>query len=1111
MRKAVLRTAFTWALVSGAAWAKPPVAPAAAPPPQPGYRLKYALDVDFSTRMDMANQKREEAIAQLKQLLPRFDEKSPEKPDLYFQLAEYHWEQFRYLYGKEERDFETRLAEWQGQPEGKRGPEPKRDHREAEKVRSETLRLYELILKQYPKYPRGDEVLFALAFNLQETGKADTAVKHYEELLSRFPSSRFVPDSLVQLGDYWFDHNNLAKAQSYFDRAYRRDVPKIRSYALYKLAWCDYNDGRIEDALKKLQQVIDFAEKHGDQMVDLRNEALRDCVTAFVQLGRPDDAIQYFRQKAPPERQTKLIVRLAQALYDAGQHESAIKTYKVLLAADPTRPDAPEFQQAIVRGYEGLRQRSQVRAEVQKLADLYRPGSPWWKANEKDKSVLRNAFSVAEESLRVLVTDYHQEAQKTQQVETYRLARDIYKKYVDAFGSNNDDAYVSDYAFNLRYYYAEILWALEDWKAAAREYDAVVQAKIPDRSEAKEIANAEYRKMAAYNAILAYDKLLRIDRGELAESHLKEGQKVSEKKAKGGVESAKTVAKSASADNKPKPLTENERGMVAACDAFSQVSAGHKEEIDIRYQAAVIFYDKNHADEAMKRFAEIIERWPGEKRAQQAADSTLYMLESTGQWQKLSQTAHKFMENKALLKQDPEFSKRLLSVAEGSRYKWIDEELYKKNKDSVKAAEQLLKLVDDYPHGKVADRALTYAMVMLDEAKKVPRALSVGERMLKDYPNSPFELKVRRNMARLYERSGDYLKAAQMYDAAVASYDRVLAADAKKRKPEASAPEAEAERADEAESEKLLEEARKWIPDAQFNAALWYEALGNTDRAVAGFRRYVARFTERNDVPWVALKAASALDKAGRSAEAISAYSDFEAKYGKDERVDPADRLLAMARQVNLLNAVKKEREAAAVGQQATRVYSQLSDERKKEIPVRRAYAQSRFWSMEPSWNRYVAIRLQKVAKLRADLAAKQKSLQELEKGYLEVLSTGDGEWGIAALTRIGAAYADLSQNILESPVPKGLDADQTELYQNELKQLAMPLEDKAVDALEKGLAKAFELSVYTDWVLQAQELVNRYRPNTYPPLPALSLGGTEMLAAEKPSPWRGPVAAAGN
>lgn len=98
------------------------------------------------------------------------------------------------------------------------------------------------------------------------------------------------------------------------------------------------------------------------------------------------------------------------------------------------------------------------------------------------------------------MTDYHQEAQKTKAVATYRLARDIYKEYLDNFPK-------SDSAYNLRFYYAEILYALLEWEPAAEQYSLTVKAD----------PKGLYSKSAAYNELLSYEKLVQISKGTLAQ------------------------------------------------------------------------------------------------------------------------------------------------------------------------------------------------------------------------------------------------------------------------------------------------------------------------------------------------------------------------------------------------------------------------------------------------------------------------------------------------------------------------------------------------------------------------------------------------------------------
>ncbi|MHB8872683.1 MAG: tetratricopeptide repeat protein, partial [Myxococcaceae bacterium] len=621
-------------------------------------KFKDAPSLGDAQKEAITDKKRDEAIDQLKKIIPKIADGSPQKAELLFQLSEFYWEKSKYLNRKEMAKFhddEKKVDE--ARNKGEKIADAKEDHRESELYRSETMRLYETILREYPAYERKDEVLFSLGYNLYEINKKDAAVKRYEELIKNYPGSKFVPDTYVQLGNHYFDvANDLGKAKTMYEKAFASPVPKIKSYALYKLAWCDFNAGEHEKALKKLQDVVDYAEKQGKQMTDLKNEALNDMVTMFVQLNRSDDAIAYYKAHAGKKKQANLIGKMAYNLADAGHHDNAIKTFRYLIGNDPMQPGAPDFQQAIIKSYEGLRQREQVKAEIKKLAELYRPGSTWWKANESNKETLRNGFNVAEEAMRTMVTEYHQEAQKTKSVETYRLARDIYKQYVDAFATSEDENFVSDFAFNLKFYYAEILWALEEWEPAASQYDGVVAFKIPKRDSAKEVSQEKYRQTAAYDSILAYEKLVQIERGLIAKTELKATEKVEETKKKGQVTKNQKIQKRTVAELQEQKLTRFEGKLVASCDSYNKLYPDNKDEIDVRYQAAVVFYDRNHFVEAAQRFGGIIMKWPEEKRSQEAADLTMSVLEEKEEWLELNKISRQFMANKKLSKVGTDFT-----------------------------------------------------------------------------------------------------------------------------------------------------------------------------------------------------------------------------------------------------------------------------------------------------------------------------------------------------------------------------------------------------------------------------------------------------------------------
>jgi tetratricopeptide (TPR) repeat protein len=1089
--------------------------------------LKDVPKLEDAEKDAIADKKRDEAIESLKKIIPKIEDGSAQKAELLFQLSEMYWEKSKYLYVKEMLKFqvdEKKVDE--GRNKGEKIADAKEDHRESELYRSETMRLYETILREYPAYDRKDEVLFSLGYNQYEIGKKDLAVKRYEELIKNYPGSKFVPDTYVQLGNHYFDvANNLAKAKEMYERAYASTIPKIKSYALYKLAWCDFNAGEHEKALKKLQDVIDYSEKQGKTFTDLKNEALNDSVLMFVQLNRSDDAIAYYKAHAGKKKQITLTSRLAFQLADAGHHDNAIKTFRLLLNDNPVAESAPDFQQAIIKSYEGLRQRENVKAETKKMAELYRPGSSWWKANESKKEVLRNGFSVAEEAMRTTVTEYHQEAQKTKQVETYKLARDIYKQYIEAFASSDDENFVSDQAFNLKFFYAEILWALEEWEPAAKQYEELAAFKIPNRDEAKAAANEKYRQSSSYNAILAYTKMVNIERGVIQKTELKDGQKIDESKKKESIAKAGKIEKRRSAaELVEKPLTKYELSLVAACDKYNSLYPKNSDEIEVGYTAAVMYYDKNQFVEAARRFGDIILKYPEEKRSSEAADLSMAVLEEKAEWLELNKLSRQFLANKKLAKPGTEFTKRAAGVVEGSQYKYVDEVIFKKDKNAKKAAEEFLKFVAEFPKSENADRALTYSMIIFQDANEIDRGIEAGERVLKEYPTTIFDLKVKYALAFFYEKTANFEKSAAMYEDFIATYDAAAGAkainidnikDLLKKEKEQKDKEAKAAKgkpapavaaaakapppvklteAKQKERDAQVKEAEAHVADSQFNAGLWWEGVGKSDKAIAAYNRYIARFKDKEDVPKISYNLALIYEKDKKLPDALKAYDAFLVTYAKDKRVTDVQRLEAKYREFLDQRTLKSATEMDKLAKDIVASYPKLTAEEKKNDRAMAAYAQCRFFQLEPMWKAYTDIKFNKLATLKNDLIAKTKKIQEVEKAYTEVLMIGSGEYGIASLTRIGLAYSDLAQNFLDSPDPKGLDEDQLSMYRGELENKAFPLEEKAIEGLEKALTKSYELSIYNEWTIAAQDKINKYRPGLYAKVREVPYRGSEFF-----------------
>jgi len=92
----------------------------------------------------------------------------------------------------------------------------------------------------------------------------------------------------------------------------------------------------------------------------------------------------------------------------------------------------------------------------------------------------------------------------------------------------------------------------------------------------------------------------------------------------------------------------------------------------------------------------------------------------------------------------------------------------------------------------------------------------------------------------------------------------------------------------------------------------------------------------------------------------------------------------------------------------------------------------------------------------------------------------GSPLWSQAAFERLGEAYRNFNKGLLDAPMPRGLDAEQRELYRSTLESQALPLEDKATAAFADAIRVSQKSGVYTEWVIKAQDFLREYQPVRY-------------------------------
>jgi TolA-binding protein len=1013
-------------------------------------QLKAPTSEEEVRRDAAADKKRSELIDELKIIIPKIPE-GERKAELYFQLAELWWEKARYLSLQEVNDYDEAYKKWL---ETRSGAEPVVSTKTSDSYRKEALKLYQAILAKYPQYPRKDEVLFVVAYNLYEVGSKREAVQNYHTLIKQYPDSRLVPDAYVQMGEHYFQSNDLTRARAAFEKAASFKLPKLYPFAVYKLAWCDYNAGDYQGSIDKFKEVIAYSEAQAAQSgltrdrIQLKNEALKDIVLAYAQIDAIDSAAVYLKEKGG-DRALDYLNKLAATYFETGKFDQAIRVYRMLEDAAPTHMRAPAWQQKILLAYDKLNKREKVLAEMKRLVADYGPGGAWAKANAGQKGALAEANDLAESALREVVQDYHQEAIKTKSVATYKLTRDIYRQYLETFPG-------SETAYSMRFYYAEILYALEDWDEAAAQYGRVVDAD----------PKGAYAQKAAYDTILALEKSVGIAKGKLKKRDLAAGEKIDERKAKGQVEQSRDIKlQTVSREIPEEAIPEAEQKLIAACEKYLATVPGSKDEIVIRYKAALVLYDHRHFVEAAKRFGDIILKWPKDAWSQKAADLSLDILNTKEEWLALSDLAGKFLHNKKLTPPGSKFEKEVARIGEGARFKYVMQ-LYEQKKDSALAAKEFKEFVAQYPESEHAPKALYNALVIADKADQLDVEIAAGEQLMSGYPAAEAEI-VKLTVPALAdacERAARYREAIRWYEEAVNRWPT----DAK-------------------------------APDWLFNAALWREGLGDDAGALADWQKYVKQFGTRPDAAQIAFNIGLIIERQKDYRRISDYWHSFQQDWGRV--ATPGQLVLARYKQALAMRELKAGDTGVPIAMaEVVQRFNRLA-ESEKLPPVVDAAGHARFLHLEGAFNEFIAIHFHytRQSELVYVLKVKNSRMHKLLEAYAEVIKIGSPRWSEAAFTRMGEAYRNFNKGLLEAPMPRGLDAEQQELYRRTLENQALPLEDKAVEAFTKAIEASRKSGTYSEWTLRAEDFLREYQPDAFGDLHKPALLDSELTRSVTP------------
>lgn len=1000
---------------------------------------------------ELMDAKLDEEIQLSKELL-RFETDCSGGAPVRFRLASLYWEKSKRAFFKSE-DFDNSKAE------------RRRYKQRMRSLQQRTVQNYQKILQDCPAYEDYDKTLFRLGRTYMEVKKPKQAARSFTRIIQEFPNSKWVPNAWFMVGEYYFNTKNEARKAL---RAYKRsaEYPKssVFGFAVYKQGWCHINLGDWKRALDKFRQVVTVSEDPSrgigpGQRELLRKEGLKDYVRAFSHIGSPRRAYRNFLRVGGRKAVEKMMHRLGQWYLSRDGHKDTITVYRAMLRRFPRSLRLPVYQGHILNATSRIGEKRETVRQAKLLTKYFAQTRRRLekkelseKRQEEVDRFMKEAEGIAENTLRRLATEYHKDARKMHGKAARRmftLASKLYSHYLSVFPEPDAEAEVN-YVFFIRFYYAEVLYELEDFLQSARNYDAVVDMNPhPDKEREKNVVLS-----AAEDAVRAYDELVKdLDRKNPPEI----------------------------SGTKPKKIPQIKQDLIHACRRYiDYVGTSGEKIVEIRYKMARIYYTYNHFDKAAPAFDDIVANHPGHEVACYAANLALDIYNGLKDYEHLRQASRSYLANEELACGE-EDRQKFAKIEQQSTFKLIKMR-FEDKKNHIAAANRYMKFYRNFPKSEWADDAVYNAAVNYDKGNKLNKANEVRQFLVEKLPDSELVPETLYNIAQSYERVVDFKKAAHYLNLFAERYpddERSKDAIYNAGLYRATLREFDASRRDRKRFIRLYPEDDS-VPDVAFSIC---ETLDEQARQMEKRARQNGR--------------RGAMDKAIRE-KWIAAHDCYFEWVKNDAYVSGNPDMLCHAqfRRGEIMRT--KTKYTKGYYQQKKYVLSNWPRWKRKhgkEALGRCAadVSQLRFRDLRPRFKKYRSLRISQLNPARkkrfdASVKAKVKRRDALIKDYQKIAQIGVAEWSLAALFHIGEAYYDSIQKVLDAPIPKKIpgytltDEDKKMLRQ-QLQQMVAPIEKRAIDAFRVCVDKANELGVYNRWSMKALNRLQELRPERYPPV----------------------------
>jgi tetratricopeptide (TPR) repeat protein len=583
---------------------------------------------------------------------------------------------------------------------------------------TEAIHLYSALLKTYPKYERNDSVLYQLARAYELNAQPEKALASLDQLVANFPNSRYMDEAQFRRGELLFTDKAYPKAQTAYEAVIKIGAKSgFYNQSLYKHGWSLFKQGESERSLQSFAGVLDsvlVSKRNPSELIELETlsrpnrelveDTFRVMSITFSYLDGPKTVDDFVKHRTPRPYYYLLYARLGDLYMEKERYTDAADSYRAFVSQDRNNEKAPLLEMQAIEAYQKGGFPQLVLQGKKEFVENYSFGTAYWQGRDPKKEP--KVVAVLKTNLKDVAQHYHAEAQRSKNVADYQEAAKWYRSYLTSFPDDPDSAVTN-------YLLADTLFESKQYLDAAKEYESTAyHYGVHDKAAA-----------AGYAAIVAYGKQEEASSGE-----------------------AKASVHSRSVDSSLK---------------FAQTFPNHPESATVLTRAATDLYTIKDYPRAIAASETLLARQPPVDATKQRVAWTVIGNSNfdQGVFDK-AETAYGHAQT-LMPANDPERGVIVERLA-ASIYKQGEQK--SKSGDSAAAVEDFLRVAALAPTSKVRANADFDAAALLVKDKKWDRAIVVLEGFRRNFPQSPLQADVTRNLAVAYTESNHPGQAAAEFE-----------------------------------------------------------------------------------------------------------------------------------------------------------------------------------------------------------------------------------------------------------------------------------------------------------------------------------------------------------